>query len=82
MAIIRRTSWILALLCSAGLLVVGVANGTTPAEPVTPTFSGHKARVAQGGEVDLAAPVLTTIELARLRPEFEKLKPRVRTNTE
>jgi hypothetical protein len=44
--------------------------------------SGLKARVAQGGRVDLAASALTASDLARLRPDFDKLKPRPRSNAE
>ncbi|MDH4021647.1 MAG: hypothetical protein OEW88_04465 [Gammaproteobacteria bacterium] len=77
---IRRKSSILALACSASLLVAVVASATTPDKPAKPQLSGLKARIAQGGKVDLAASGLTTAELARLRPDYEKLKPRARTN--
>jgi hypothetical protein len=77
-----RQSSILALLCGVSLLAVSVASGAEVERAAKPQLSGRKARVAQGGTVDLAASALTTIELARLRPDFEKLKPRVRTNAE
>ena len=51
-------------------------------KPVVPVLSGLKARVAQGGKVDLAASRLTLAELETLRPKFEALKPRARTNAE
>lgn len=40
------------------------------------------ARVAQGGRVDLAASNLTAADLAALRPEYARLRPRARTNAE
>jgi len=79
---IRRRSSLLALVCSASLLVACVAGAATDDSPSKPPLSGLKARVAQGGKVDLAASRLTTAELARLRPDYEKLKPRARTSKE
>ena len=63
----------------AATLVAGTAEA---AIQVTPKLSGLKARVAQGGKVDLAASTLTQAELAALRPGYEELKPRVRSNTD
>jgi hypothetical protein len=77
---IRRRSSLLALVCSASLLVACVAGATTDDKPSKPPVSGLKARVAKGAKVDLAASGLTTAELAALRPDWEELKPQVRTN--
>jgi len=79
---IARKSSLLALLCSFSLFASGAAGATDQDKPTRPQVSGQKARVAKGTRVDLAASRLTTAELARLRPEYEKLKPRARTNTE
>ncbi len=76
---IRRRPSMLALLCSICLLTAGVASA---APLVKPSLSGLKARVAEGGKVDLAASRLGIVELARLRPDYETLKPRARTNAE
>jgi hypothetical protein len=78
MSFARRKSLTLALLLAATLL----AGGVEAAKPVTPKPSGLQARVAQGGKVDLAASTWTTAELAALRPHYEDLKPRVRSNAE
>ena len=77
-----RKSSLLAVLCCFGLLVTGVAGAAEQETPPKPQLSGLKARVAKGERVDLAASRLTSAELASLRPEYEKLKPRARTNTE
>jgi hypothetical protein len=74
----RHKSFTLALLLALSL-TAGVADAEKQS---TPKLPGHKARVGQGGRVDLAAPRLTVAELARLRPGYEALKPRARTNTE
>lgn len=42
----------------------------------------RKARVAQGGGVELVASTLSDTELAAMRPDYERLKPRVRSNAE
>jgi hypothetical protein len=63
----------------AGALLASPAGAATPAKPRLPE---HKARVAQGVRVDLAAPALSAAELAAKRPEFARLKPRARTNAE
>lgn len=78
MSFVRRQSLTLALLLAATLLA-GTAEG---ARQVRPKLSGFHARVAQGVKVDLAASTLTTAELAALRPDYEKLKPRARSNAE
>jgi len=80
-SIVRRSS-VLALFCSISLLVSGAASAAEQAKPSKPQPAALKARVAKGIRVDLAASRLTTAELARLRPEYEKLKPRARSNTE
>jgi hypothetical protein len=59
-----------------------VAGAAEQDKPTRPQVSGLKARIAKGVRVDLAASSLTATELARLRPDYEKLKPRARTNTE
>ena len=64
---------------TAGTLVAGTADA---AKAAAPKLSGLQARVAQGGKVDLAASTVTTAELAALRPHYEDLKPRVRSNAE
>lgn len=48
----------------------------------SPALQPRKARVAQNGEVDLAASTLSDAQLAAMRPHYEALKPRVRTNAE
>jgi hypothetical protein len=68
----------LALLLAA-TLVAGTADA---GKAVAPKLSGLHAHVGKGGTVDLAASTLTTAELAALRPGFENLKPRARTNAE
>ena len=78
MLLTRRKSLSLVLLLAAALL----AGGAEAAKAVAPKLSGLKARVAQGGKVDLATSTLTTAELAALRPHYEALKPRVRSNAE
>ncbi|MBL8200847.1 MAG: hypothetical protein JNK40_07735 [Chromatiales bacterium] len=72
----------LALFVAASLAGVLLAGPAAAAKQTAPTLSGQKARVAQGGRVDLAASSLTAIDLAGLRPDFEKLKPRARSNAE
>jgi hypothetical protein len=78
MLLTRRKSLSLALLLAAALL----AGGAEAAKAVQPKLSGFQARVAQGGKVDLAASTLTQAELAAMRPHYENLKPRVRSNTD
>jgi hypothetical protein len=82
MLLVRRSSSVLALLCSACVLAAGIGHAAEPARPANPTAASREARVAQGVKVQLATPKLSASELARLRPDFEKLKPRARTNTE
>ena len=78
---------VIVLMALTGLLAgppAGAAEAAKQkvAQPVVPALSGLKARVGQGGKVDLAASRLTPAELAALRPNFAALKPRARTNTE
>jgi len=68
----------LVLLLTATLL----AGSADAAKAVAPKLSGLHARVGKGGTVNLAASTLTTAELAALRPGFENLKPRARSNAE
>jgi len=82
MSFVRSPSSALALLIAVSLACVLLAGPAAAAGQPAPKLSGLKARVAQGGRVDLAASSLTAIELAKLRPEFDKLKPRARTNAE
>ena len=86
MSFVRRKSLTLALLLATALLA-GTAPtllaGTADAVKLAaPKLSGLQARVAQGGKVALAASTWTTAELAALRPHYEDLKPRVRSNAE
>ena len=86
MSFVRRKSLTLALLFATALLAgtapTSVAGTADEAKAAAPKLSGLKARVAQGGKVDLAASTWTTAELAALRPHYEDLKPRVRSNAE
>lgn len=81
MSFVRPGSPLALLLATslAGLLLAAPAGA---AKQAVPRLSGLKATVAQGGRVDLAASSLTAVDLASLRPDFEKLKPRPRTNAE
>lgn len=59
------------------------AEGEEPAgEPAAQEvqMSGKHARVAQGGRVELAASAFSDEELAGRRPQYERLKPKVRDN--
>jgi len=82
MSFVRSTSPALALFLVASLSCLLLAGPAAAAGQPTPQLSGLKARVAQGGRVELAASSLTAIELLKLRPGFENLKPRARTNAE
>lgn len=50
--------------------------------PVAQTNAVRKARVAQDGQVELAASQLSDVQLAAMRPDYARLKPRARTNAE
>ena len=63
----------------AGVLAAGPALA---AKQAPPKVSGLKARIATGIKVDMAASGFTAEQLAALRPDFAKLKPRARTNAE
>lgn len=76
----RSGSLVLAPVLATSLVGVLLAAPVEAAREPAPKLSGLKARVAQGGRVDLAASSLTAVELAALRPDYEKLRPRVRTN--
>lgn len=79
MSFVRSGSSVLSIVLAAGLLLAGpVSAASQPA----PKLSGQKARVAQGVRVDLASSSLTAAELASLRPEYERLKPRARTSAD
>lgn len=82
MSLVRPRATALMLLLAASVAGVLLATPGWAAKQPVPQLSSAKARVAQGGRVDLAAPALTAGDLARLRPDFEKLKPRPRTNAE
>ncbi|MEO8223193.1 MAG: hypothetical protein ABI661_00155 [Gammaproteobacteria bacterium] len=63
----------------------GVAQGGASAagkNPAPPKLSALHARVAQGGKVDLAASGYTQAQLEALRPNYQFLKPRARSNAE
>jgi len=81
MSLVRR-GLPLALLLATSLAVALLAAPAGAAKQAALRVSGLKATVAQGGRVDLAASSLTAADLASLRPDFEKLKPRARTNAE
>ena len=82
MSLVRPKSSALGFFLAASLAGILLAAPAGAAKQLAPKLSGQKARVAQGGRVDLAASALTAIDLASLRPDFEKLKPRARTNAE
>lgn len=88
MSFVRRPSSVLGSLLAAslaGILLAGAAGaaGTAGAtRQPAPQHAALKARVGQSGRVELAAPALSPGDLARLRPGYESLKPRVHTNTE
>ena len=63
----------------AAFLIAGSAEAAKQSEP---GLSRFHARVAQGGKVALAASKLKNSELAALRPDYSKLKPRARSNAE
>jgi hypothetical protein len=69
---------------SLSLLLASVlaAGPVAAAKHSQPRLSGYQARVAQGGKVPLAASKLTPSALAALRPDFDKLKPRARSNAD
>ena len=77
-----RTGAVVATLLVATLMATGAVAAEKPAPGPAPQLSERKARIAQGATVPLAASSLTAAELAILRPDFEKLKPRKRTNAE
>lgn len=79
---LRCKSLRLALLLAATLVASGAGAAAGGGGAAPPKLSGLEARVAQGGKVALAASALTPAELAALRPHYEALKPRVRTNAE
>ena len=58
------------------------AGPVEAAKQSQPRLSGFQARVAQGGKVVLAASKLTPSDLATLRPGYDNLKPRTRSNAE
>ncbi len=68
----------------AGVLLAAPARAAKQTAPELSgqALSGQRARVAQGTRVDLAASSLTAVDLAGLRPEYERLKPRARSNAE
>lgn len=72
------------------LVATAQAEGTqspTPAAtgeiaPAVQTHAVRKARVAQDGQVELAASLLSDAQLAAMRPDYAQLKPRARTTAE
>ncbi len=70
-----------AISLAAALAVLSALAPAQAAKQPEPRIAGA-ARVAQGGRVDLAASNLTAADLAALRPEYARLKPRARTNAE
>lgn len=76
------------LAACAGFIVVTAQAADVPQPPATrnavsaaQTAPVRHARVAQDGQVELAAQT-SDAELAAMRPHYQDLKPRVRTNTE
>ena len=76
------------LAACAGFIVVTAQAADAPKSPATrnavPAVQKapvRHARVAQDGHVELAAP-MSDAELAAVRPHYQDLKPRVRSNTE
>lgn len=82
MSFVRPKSSALACFLAASLAGVLLSASAGAAKQPAPESSGLKAQVAQGGRVELAAPSMTTKELASLRPQYERLKPRARSNAE
>ncbi|MEO8445778.1 MAG: hypothetical protein ABI567_12295 [Gammaproteobacteria bacterium] len=95
MSFVPRTSLFTAIFSAALLAgnLAGVAEAaakspaaspaTSPgASAAAPKPSGLHARVGQGGQVDLAASRYAQAELEALRPNYQQLKPRVRSNAE
>jgi hypothetical protein len=82
MSFVRYRSSVLTFCLAAGLAGVLLAGPSAAAGQAAPKLSGQKARVAQGVRVDLAASSLTAVELASLRPEYDRLKPRARTTAD
>ena len=64
------------------LASVLAAGPVEAAKQSQPKLSGLYARVGQGGKVALAASRLTNSKLAALRPDYDKLKPRARSNAD
>jgi len=82
MSLLRSRSPAIALVVATSLAGLLLAAPAEAAKEQAPQVSGLKARVAQGARVDLAASSLTAADLAGMRPEYARLKPRVRTNAE
>jgi len=76
----------LALLLAATAQAGDVKPATAPAAKKSvadsPAPPVRKGRVAQNGEVELPLPTLSGAQLAAMRPHYEELKARVRTNAE
>ncbi len=81
---IRAATLALLLAATAQAGDVKPATAVAAKKSVTnsPAQPARKARVAQNGEVELAVPTLSGAQLAAMRPHYEELKPRVRTNAE
>ena len=73
---------LLATTAQAGDVQPATAVAATKPVAESPAAPVRKARVAQNGEVDLAASTFSNAQLAAMRPQYEELKPRIRTNTE
>ena len=80
----KSPALVLIAACFMGMILATPAGAAKQpvAKQSAPRLSGLKAQVGQGGRVDLVASSLTGAELAALRPNFENLKPRARTNAE
>jgi hypothetical protein len=77
---------VLAMLLVATVQAEGTSSPAPAAAgkpaPVAQTDAVRKARVAQDGQVELAASQFSDAQLAGMRPAYAQLKPRARTNAE
>lgn len=81
-AIIRGTVLAMVLVATAQAEGTPAPAAAGKVAPVVQTHAVRKARVAQAGQVELAASQLSDAQLAAMRPDYARLKPRARTNAE
>lgn len=53
------------------------ASASAPAQVTAPKHSDYPVRLPQGGQGQHMASSLSTAELAKMRPAYENLKPKV-----